>query len=40
VNLRLGSSGAQQPRNVTDAFVNLLARGFDVRLALTGADGW
>lgn len=41
VDLKFGFPGAEQPRNKTAPLVNLLARGFGVRLALTGADdGW
>ena len=38
MDFRLGVPGAEQSRNVTDALVNLLARGFGVGLPLTGAD--
>jgi hypothetical protein len=40
VDLRLGFSGAQQTGHESNALVNLLARGFDVGLALAGADNW
>jgi hypothetical protein len=40
MDFRLGVPGAEQSRNVTDALVNLLARGFGVGFLLAGADEW
>jgi hypothetical protein len=38
MDLKFGFSGAQQSCDIPAPLVNLLARGFDVGLALAGAD--